>query len=63
MLPDKCAKCSKDKDSCMCGDSAMADDNDAKKGKCAECGKPNFLCKCDKGSADDNEARKHKEVG
>ena len=60
----KCEKCSKDKDSCMCGDSSLADDNDARRKakKCEECSKPKSECKCgDSSSADDNDARKKKE--
>lgn len=57
---EKCAKCHKDTESCMC-DSAMADDeNDARKAKkCSECHKPMKDCECkDSHSADDQDAKK-----
>jgi hypothetical protein len=48
---DKCGKCSKDKDSCMC-DSAMADDNDARKHK-----ETSSDSSGDSSHADDNDAK------
>jgi hypothetical protein len=45
---EKCAKCHKDMEDCMC-DSSMADDQDAKKKKDSK----------DSSMADDNDARKH----
>src|ERR1039457_2821499 len=53
---EKCSKCSMSKDSCKCGDSAMADDNEAKKKL-----PPWLKKKDDESSADDNEAKKKKD--
>lgn len=64
---DKCAKCHKDKDSCMC-DSAMADDQDAKKKKddkdSSSASDSNDAKKKedkDSSSADDQDAKKKKD--
>ena len=48
---DKCSKCDKKHDECKCGDSMMADDNDAKKKKDSEDSKDSK----DSSSADDQE--------
>jgi hypothetical protein len=49
---DKCSKCDKKHDECKCGDSMMADDNDAKKKKDSEDSKDSR----DSSSADDQDS-------
>lgn len=52
----KCEKCDRDSQNCYCSDSAMADDNDARKAKkeeCMDCGMAKDACKCEHSKADD----------